>query len=53
MKSIRKARLTKGLTQEKLATKVGVTQQAISLWELGEAAPREVSQKKLNRILFR
>lgn len=52
MKSIKRARMSKGLTQEKLAYKVGVTQQAVSLWELGESHPREASAKKLDRILF-
>ena len=52
MKSIKNARLSKGLTQDRLATKVGVDQSAVSRWESGEYAPTETHLRKLNRVLF-
>ena len=34
-----KARKKKGLSQEELGEKIGVTRQTISNWELGETSP--------------
>ena len=36
---IQKKRLERGLSQEKLAELVGVSRQAVSTWELGDAIP--------------
>ena len=36
---IQKLRKEKGLSQEKLATEIGVSRQAVSKWELDESAP--------------
>ena len=37
--NIKRLRLDKNLTQEQLATKLGVSTQAVSKWETGAASP--------------
>ena len=50
--SIRKARLDKGLTQQQLATRIGVDQSQVSRWESRETFPSVTSLKRLDRVLF-
>jgi len=52
MKSIKKARQAKGMTQAELADRVGVTQTNVSGWETGKWDPSETSLRKLSRVLF-
>jgi len=51
MKNLREARIRAGLSQEELATKIGVTQPMISIWELGRAEPSEDHEKNLRIVL--
>lgn len=48
---IKDARVLAGLTQEKLAEKVGVSRAAISRWELGEIEPKIENLVKLASVL--
>lgn len=50
-RSIKAARLSKGLTQAQVAVRVGVDPRAVSGWENGEYSPTEKHQVKLERIL--
>lgn len=43
-------RKKKGLSQEELASQVGVTRQTISNWELGETEPKPSELKTLSKI---
>jgi len=52
MKSIKKARQAKGMTQEELASKVGVTQTNVSGWETGKWDPSEANLRRLTKVLF-
>ena len=47
---ILKLRKQKGLSQEELGEKVGVTRQTISNWELGESLPNPDGLKQLSRV---
>jgi len=49
--NIRAARRSKGLTQSRLAEKMGTTTQSISNWELGVSVPHYAKLKKLSEIL--
>ena len=46
-----KARKEKGLSQRKLAEKIGVTFQTVSKWELNKSLPDIEKVKKLSEIL--
>jgi transcriptional regulator with XRE-family HTH domain len=48
---VKEARLAAGLSQTKLAEKVGVTQGAVWNWETENAEPREPQRKALEKIL--
>lgn len=47
MNRIKELRKSKGLTQAELATKLGVTRQAVSLYEKGQRKPKIETLKKL------
>lgn len=47
MNRIKELRQSKGLTQAELATKLGVTRQAVSLYEKGQRKPKIETLKKL------
>lgn len=47
MNRIKELRKSKGLTQAELATKLGVTRQAVSLYEKGQIKPKIETLKKL------
>lgn len=49
---IREARLSHGLTQNRVAEDVGVSRSHISKIELGKVEPSEKEMKKLNRFFF-
>lgn len=49
--ALRKAREDKGLTQRDLASKMGMTQQAIGRWEAGRGIPNVTSLGKLRELL--
>ena len=49
--NIRKLRLSKRLTQEKLAQLLGVDRTAIAKWESGDQHPRVNTIPKLARVL--
>jgi transcriptional regulator with XRE-family HTH domain len=48
---LKTARLAEGLSQTDLAEKVGVTQPAVSNWELGNVEPRPPQLQQLERVL--
>ena len=48
--TIRAARVLKGLTQEELADKVGVSLSAVQKWETGKADIRFSHMKKISEI---
>ena len=48
---IKNARLAKGLTQRGLAAQTGISQNAISTWELGKAKPRAKNLKLIASAL--
>ncbi len=50
-RNIREARLTKGLTQEKLAEEVDVDDRTVRMWESGERSPSFDHRKELVRVL--
>lgn len=50
-KNILKARKRKGLSQEELGNKIGVTRQTISNWELGITGPNPNELKKISHEL--
>ncbi len=50
MTLFRRHRLAKGFTQEQLASKVGVDQSAVSLWETGGAMPSPGFIPKIARV---
>jgi transcriptional regulator with XRE-family HTH domain len=50
---IKTKRLRAGLTQTELATKIGVTQAALSNWERGSIVPDQQQVEKLGRIIGR
>ena len=50
-KNIRKIRVLKGLTQEELAEKLGVTRQALSDWERDKTQPDVDTLQKMSQIL--
>ena len=47
MNRIKELRKSKGLTQAELAAKLGVTRQAVSLYEKGQRKPKIETWKKL------
>ena len=47
---VKDLRLQKGLSQEQLAEKMGVTRQTISNWELDESSPDLKQGKELSKI---
>lgn len=51
MNSIKERREKRGLTQEEVAQKLGVTRTAVAKWESGQAMPRARLLKKLSGIL--
>ena len=51
MNSIKKQRLINELTQEDLASKMGVTQSAVTKWENGVTFPRAELLPKIAQIL--
>lgn len=46
-KIIKSARINRGLSQEELARRIGVTKGAVSQWESGESTPSRKNQKAL------
>ncbi|NJO64643.1 MAG: helix-turn-helix transcriptional regulator [Richelia sp. RM2_1_2] len=50
-KLIRELRLLTGLTQEKFATKLGVTYPTINRWENGRSQPSPLAIEKVEGIL--
>jgi DNA-binding transcriptional regulator YiaG len=50
-KAIFEARRTTRLTQEELATRIGVRVQALSLWESGRSVPRDRNYRALIRAI--
>lgn len=48
---IKKLRIDKGYSQERLAQLVGATHTAVSLWENGKAFPRMGMVMKLSKVL--
>jgi transcriptional regulator with XRE-family HTH domain len=44
------ARLTAGYELEEVAEHIGVTKQAVSLWELGKRTPDPTTRKRLARF---
>lgn len=48
---IRATRARVNLTQDELATKLGVSQQSVAKWELGTAAPRGQNRAALTNVL--
>ena len=51
MNGIKKLRLEKSMSQEELAMKLKVSQQAITKWETGEANPRADKLPLLAQVL--
>lgn len=51
MTAIRKIRRSQDITQEQLASGVGVSQQAVAAWERGLSSPRAELLPKLADIL--
>ena len=51
MTTLKRARYAKGLSQQQVARKVGVTQSTVGAWEAGENLPRPVVIPKLARVL--
>lgn len=51
MAAIKKFRLAKGLTQEKLAEIMGTSQAAVGMWEAGTRMPRADKLLKLADVL--
>jgi transcriptional regulator with XRE-family HTH domain len=49
--AIRAQRTAVHMTQEQLAAAVGVTQRAVSLWEMGRAAPTVDRQVRIAQAL--
>ncbi len=49
--SIKSMRLKHGLTQTEFAAKIGVTQSAVSQWELGLNLPGTAKLKDIARVL--
>jgi len=47
---LKTARLAEGLSQTDLAVKVGVTQPAVSNWELGNVEPRAAQLGQIERV---
>lgn len=50
-KDILQARKAKGMTQEQLASAMGVSRQLVSHWENGRAEPTAQQREKLNEVL--
>lgn len=48
---IKKARLKAGLTQEQLASKIGVSRSAVAMWEINNSAPTASKLLKISKIL--
>lgn len=48
---IKEERTVKGITQSELAKAVGVTQDSISLWELGKRLPDTIYLRRICKIL--
>lgn len=49
--NIRQLRTEKGYSQAALAEKIGVSQQAVTQWETGDAMPRADKLPELARLL--
>ena len=49
--NLREARVRKGWSQEDLAERLGVTKQAVSLWEKGVHTPRKLHREELYFLL--
>lgn len=49
--NIRQLRMEKGYSQATLADKIGVSQQAVTQWETGDAMPRADKLPELARLL--
>lgn len=49
--SVKDARERSGMTQQDLASAIGVDQSAVSLWEIGKTQPRAKLLPKLAKIL--
>lgn len=47
---LQKLRKQQGLSQEKLAERLGVSRQAVSKWELGDSLPETENIKQLNKL---
>ena len=51
MISIKERRIAKGLTQEELAKKLGVTLATVQRWEQERHNPSPLATRRINRIL--
>ena len=51
MENLKQKRLELGLTQEKLAKKVGVSLLAYQMWERGVSKPNDLNKHKLEKVL--
>jgi transcriptional regulator with XRE-family HTH domain len=49
-KSIRKRRISLGLTQEQFAAKVGVTYSTVNRWENGKTIPSPLALQRINEL---
>lgn len=51
MMPIKELRMKKGISQQELADRIGTTQAAVGLWEIGARIPRADKLPKLAEIL--
>lgn len=48
--NIKELRVQAGLTQQDLATKLGVSVRAVSMWETGKSKPSKMACKMLEQV---
>ena len=51
MKNLKNLRENMGFTQENIAKQIGVSQQAVAKWEIGESNPRADKLVELSHLL--
>ena len=49
--NIKEKRMSKGMTQEELGTRLNVTRSTVAMWENGESMPRADKLPELAKIL--